>query len=211
MQTVTARTDESRHHWQAIYGAGPEESLGWFQESPTLSLMLIRAAGVGPDARIIDVGGGASRLVDCLLERGHAHLSVLDIAAPALDRARARLGRRAERVDWVIADVTTWTPPAPFDLWHDRAVFHFLTDAADRRRYRATLAAALRSGGHAIIATFAADGPERCSGLPVRRYGPKMLAAELGEAFVLDESRHEDHITPGGLVQKYIYCRFRRR
>lgn len=194
-----------QNHWQNVYTTKDEESVSWFQDRPEASLKLITRDGLPTDARIIDVGAGASRLVDALLAAGYANLTMLDIAPAALDQARARLGRHAETVEWVAADITAWTPPVAFDVWHDRAVFHFLTEASDRAAYRAALEAGVRPGGRAIIGTFAPDGPQKCSGLPVVRYSPEALAAELGAGFRLIDSLSETHHTPTGAVQHFQF------
>ena len=200
-----------RHaHWQKIYQSKAETEVSWRQDHPAASLTLIKDTGLPKDARIIDVGGGASRLVDHLIEEGWTNITVLDIAPTALDKARRRLGDRAALVTWLAADVTQWTPFEQFDLWHDRAVFHFLTDASDRAAYATVMANAVSSGGHAIVGTFALDGPERCSGLPVRRYDGESLAAEFAAHFRLDVSITEDHITPAGKVQRFQFCRLQR-
>jgi ubiquinone/menaquinone biosynthesis C-methylase UbiE len=199
---------DPRRHWERVYVEKAEQEVSWFQEVPAISMRLVAATGVGPDARIVDVGGGASRLVDALLVDGYGRLTVLDLAAPALERARQRLGSRAASVSWVAADVTSWRPDGTFDVWHDRAVFHFLVRPEERAAYRSALLRALRAGGHAIVATFAADGPERCSGLPVARYDPDALAVELGPELRLVESLREEHRTPGGKVQRFQYSRF---
>ena len=157
---------------------------------------------------MIDVGGGASRLVDALLDAGFKNLTVLDIAEPALATAMARLESRAGEITWVVHDVTTWKPPATFELWHDRAVFHFLTEADDRRAYVEVLRAALAPGGHVILAAFGPDGPQKCSGLPVVRYDAAAIAKELGAEFSLEEERAEAHETPGGATQHFRYFRF---
>lgn len=197
-----------RHtHWQDVYRSKDESEVSWYQPLPGVSLDLIARSGLGPQARIVDVGGGASTLVDALLDRGFRNLTVLDIAEAALDRARVRLGERAAAVSWVAADVTVWRPSVPFDLWHDRAVFHFLTGDEERRAWRATLSAALRPGGQVILATFAPDGPERCSGLPVRRWSAGELEAAFAPQFTLAESLAEDHVTPAGKVQRFTWCR----
>jgi SAM-dependent methyltransferase len=200
----------SRVYWESVH-ARREDEVSWFQASPTTSLQLVARTGAPRGARILDVGGGASRLVDGLLDAGFDRVTVLDIAGVALARARCRLGPRATAVAWVEADVTAWVPEAPFDVWHDRAVFHFLVRPEDRAAYRTALLAALRGGGQAIIATFASDGPERCTGLPVVRYEPAALAAELGPDFTLVESLHEDHRTPGGKLQRFQWSRLVRR
>jgi SAM-dependent methyltransferase len=201
---------DRKSHWERVYAARSPAEVSWFQAHPALSLELIEEAAPHRDARILDVGGGASVLVDCLLEAGYRRLAVLDISAAALQHARARLGVRAEAVEWHEADVTAFSPPHTFDLWHDRAVFHFLTERADRARYVAALTRALSPGGHIVIATFAPDGPPQCSGLDVVRYEPAALAAELGPGFALCTSRSEIHLTPAGNTQHFHYCLFRR-
>lgn len=202
-------TDESRHqHWEDVHADVDDSRLSWYQQIPALSLEFIENTGIGRDARIIDIGGGTSRLVDVLLHRGYEDITVLDIADNALELARQRLGEAASKVEWIHADITRWAPGAAYDVWHDRAVFHFLTEAVDREAYKQHLRQALKPGGHVIIATFAPDGPVRCSGLPVRRYSPEALAAELGSEFALVESEREDHHTPGDAVQRFQFSRF---
>jgi len=204
--------DASRQaHWEEVYTAHDETEVSWFQDDPAPSLELIELTAPGQYTDIIDIGGGASRLADRLLARGHRHLTVLDISQAALDLACLRLGRRASEVQWITADVTEWPPSRVFDIWHDRAAFHFLTDPADRAAYVARLNEALRPGGHAIIATFAEDGPEKCSGLPVSRYDAEGLARELGEAFKLVKSRRHDHATPSQATQRFQFSVFQKR
>jgi SAM-dependent methyltransferase len=205
-------------HWEEVYTSRRETDVSWFQDIPVPSLELIeRAQGGrdtligGSDIRIIDVGGGASRLADGLLQRGFLHLTVLDISLAALDLAALRLGRRASEVQWITADVTEWHPSRRFGVWHDRAVFHFLVDPADRAAYVARLKEALVGGGHAIIATFATDGPDTCSGLPVRRYDAASLATELGDEFTLVDSRPHDHVTPWNSSQRFQFSVFRKQ
>lgn len=199
-------------HWQGVYVGKAEDALTWFQDTPEISLDLIGRAGALPDARIIDIGGGASRLVDALLERGFSDLTVLDIADAGLQQSRDRLGDNAARIKWLVADITQWTPPGTpsgqFDLWHDRAVFHFLTGENDRAAYRNTLEAALVAGGQVIIGTFALDGPEKCSGLSVARYDGESLGRELGQGFRLQETVLEGHVTPKGNIQHFQFSRF---
>ena len=199
---------DRKQHWEDVYRQKPEDSLSWFQPQPEISLELIHAAGLQKTDALIDVGGGASRLVDCLVAEGFTDITVLDIAEHALQKTRARLGNAASRVHWIAADVTAWRPDRQYRLWHDRAVFHFLTDAAERAAYRKNLEAALAPGGTAIIASFALEGPERCSGLPVRRYSPESLAAELGSGFRLSGQRSEAHHTPAGRIQQFQYSMF---
>jgi trans-aconitate methyltransferase len=198
-------------HWEELYTTSDETQVSWFQDNPALSLALIELAKPEKDAAIIDIGAGASRLVDALLERGFRRVTVLDISAAALDLAALRVGRRASEVGWITADVTEWQPSRRFDIWHDRAAFHFLVDAEDRAAYIARLKAALVPGGHAIIATFAADGPDTCSGLPVHRYDAAGLAKELGEGFTLVDTRQHDHATPSNSNQRFQFSIFRKQ
>lgn len=197
-------------HWDRIYQNKGEDEVSWHQERPLMSLRLMERAGLAPDAPIIDVGGGASHLVDTLLTQGYSDVTVLDLAASALDQARSRLGERAEAVTWIEADATAWQPERTYRLWHDRAVFHFLTEPADRAAYLANLEAALPVGGFAVIATFGPEGPERCSGLPVARYSPESLQATLGTRFEQVAVEAEEHRTPGGQTQQFVGCLFRR-
>ncbi|HVC36839.1 MAG TPA: class I SAM-dependent methyltransferase [Gammaproteobacteria bacterium] len=202
---------DRQQHWQDVYRQKPEDTVSWFQPRPEISLELIHAAGLQKTEAVIDVGGGTSRLVDCLLTEGYTDITVLDIAAEALQKTRTRLGATAERVHWITADVTQWRPVRKYRLWHDRAVFHFLTDPAERAAYRKNLETALAPGGTAIIASFAPDGPERCSGLPVQRYSPQTLAAELGPGFRLTGHRHVAHRTPADRIQQFQYSVFEYR
>jgi SAM-dependent methyltransferase len=201
---------ERQQHWNTVYGGKGEQDVSWFEAVPGISLRLLDAAGLSPDSCVLDVGGGDSRLVDHLLARGVSCLAVLDISATALQRCRSRLGASASVPIWIEADVTGDWALKPMDMWHDRAVFHFLIARADRDRYRERLLSTLKPGGSAIIATFAADGPEKCSGLPVRRYSPRTLAAELGERFALVESASHVHTTPWGSTQPFQYSRLER-
>ncbi len=196
-------------HWQTVWMTRQPEEVSWYQDDPAPSLAMITAAGLRRDAAIIDVGGGASVLVDRLLERGYVHVAVLDIAEAALRQAAERLGPMGDDVTWIEADVLGWRPvPGLFDLWHDRAVLHFLDQPADQARYVEVMKAALGPGATVILATFAPDGPEKCSGLPVRRHDAASLAALLGPDFRLVEEVRHEHVTPGGNVQKFQWCRF---
>jgi len=197
-------------HWENVYGTKGEKEVSWFQDSPTISLDLIDATGVAKGASILDIGGGASRLVDALLEQGFESLTVLDLSEKALATTRARLGRKAANVRWIVADVTKWKPAETHDVWHDRAAFHFLMEPHDRAAYAERLREAVRLGGHVIIGTFAPDGPERCSGLPVMRHDAVSLGQMLGRSFELMESRRHDHQTPMGGIQRFQFSRFRR-
>jgi SAM-dependent methyltransferase len=206
-------TSEDRQaHWQQVWTGQPPDRLGWFQPSPDMSLRLITAAGLRRDAGVIDVGGGASELADRLVERGWVHVAVLDVAEAAITIAAERMGVLAEEVTWIVADVLQWRPvPGLFELWHDRACFHFLTDEDDRRKYASVMATALVPGGVALIATFAPEGPERCSGLPVQRHDRASLTDALGPDFELVEELAEQHVTPAGDVQPFRWWVLRRR
>lgn len=194
-------------HWERIYTEKDHQAVSWYRPHLDRSLELFEAAGVSTDARIIDVGGGASTLVDDLLDRGFENLTVVDLSSAALEVSKARLGPRAERVRWVVGDATELDLGCDtFDVWHDRAVFHFLTDDQQRRAYVERACCALATGGHMILATFAPDGPERCSGLPVVRYTPAALRAELGEAYQLVAEASDQHDTPFGTTQSFTYC-----
>jgi len=193
-------------HWDRAYER-PAEAVSWYQPSAQTSLELISAAKVSPEQPIVDVGGGASTLVDGLIEQGYRDITVLDVAQKSLDVARGRLGAAAEAVNWVVADITTWQPERAYRCWHDRAVFHFLTEAGDRDAYRRCLARAVEPGGSIIVATFAEDGPERCSGLPVQRYSVQQLQDELRDVARLLDSRREQHRTPSGGTQSFIFLR----
>lgn len=198
-----------KQHWEDTYAARVAEQVSWYQAEPTLSLQLVARAAGDSRPSLIDIGGGASRLVDCLLERGFGDLSVLDISTTALQAARQRLGPRAGEVTWICSDVTEFRPARRYAIWHDRAAFHFLVDAVERQAYVRVLRAALEPDGQAIIATFAVDGPKRCSGLDVVRYDAATLAAELGGDFRLEEECSETHLTPAGKPQRFAYFRFR--
>ncbi len=191
-------------HWQQVWSTRDPAEVSWYQRTPSVSLRLLRQAGVGLGSPVIDVGAGASPLTAHLLALG-AEVTVADIAAEALEKARLRLGDQAQRVTWRTADVTRDPLGGPYDLWHDRAVYHFLVDAGDRDAYRRALAAAVPPGGHAIVATFAPHGPETCSGLPVRRYGADELASSLGAEWHVVEHTREEHETPWGARQAFTY------
>ena len=201
-------TLERQALWQNVYQTKGERDVSWFQEMPTISLDLIRATGVTADASILDIGGGASRLADTLVAEGYHSVSVLDVSEKALATSRDRLGPRAKNVAWIVADVTAWRPDKSYDLWHDRAAFHFLTDPADRAAYAECMRNVVRPGGHVIIGTFAPDGPERCSSLPVARHDAASISEVLGPSFKLIESRQHDHQTPGGTIQRFQFSRF---
>jgi SAM-dependent methyltransferase len=202
---------DRKDHWEHVYSTKAETGVSWYQEEPRLSLELVGAVAPAEGGRIIDVGGGASVLVDRLLDLPFGEIAVLDISETALGKARARLGPRAERVRWVEADVTEGPELGTFDVWHDRAVFHFLTDPADRRGYVELARKTVLEGGHVIIATFADDGPKRCSDLDVCRYNARSLVDELGEGFSLVREARETHTTPWDSSQPFFYGVFKRQ
>lgn len=201
----------AKDHWEKVYSTKATDAVSWFQPHADCSLGLISAAGVGRDASVIDVGGGASTLVDDLLANGFTNVTVLDLSVAALAAARERLDSRASGVRWIEADITSAElPPGQYDVWHDRAVFHFLTSPEARAAYVRAVFRSVKPGGHVIVATFAEDGPAQCSGLPVMRYRADELHAEFGESFSLLDHRKEAHHTPSGTVQQFVYCYCRR-
>jgi trans-aconitate methyltransferase len=201
---------QKRAHWDAVYLTRPADSVSWYQRHTGPSLEALDQLQLPASASLLDVGGGASNLAGALLRRGWTDLTVLDISRRALDVAKSQLGRRAKRIDWLVADVTSWTPARTYDVWHDRALFHFLTQESHRSAYRRALESAVRRSGHVIIATFAPNGPERCSGLPVRQYDERSLAKELGPGFRLQQHWREEHRPPEGAPQMFSWCLFER-
>lgn len=199
---------DRKKHWERIYTDKSPLEVSWYQAEPTLSLQLIHATKLDKDASIIDVGGGASVLVDRLYNEGFCNLAVLDISAKALDRAKDRLGDMTKEIEWIEADVTEFVAPHQFDLWHDRAVFHFLTEAEDRRKYVEALKRTLRPGGHLVLASFAIGGPTKCSGIDICQYDSAKLQDELGGRFRLVDETGEIHITPTNHEQEFSYFRF---
>jgi len=196
---------DKQAHWEKIWNRYGETELSWFQDNPVLSLELIKRYAESRDNRVIDAGGGGSRLIDGLIDEDYKGPGVLDIANSALDVARARLGARSNLVNWIVSDVRTYKPAQQWDVWHDRAVFHFLTAAADRALYLATVLRSLSPAGHLIIATFGLDGPNRCSGLDVIRHGPESINQEFGKYFDLVEHRDNIHRTPDNVDQLFTY------
>ena len=195
-------------HWDSVYRSKASTDVSWFQAEPTFSLELIASAETQTGAAVLDVGGGTSFLADRLLALGY-RVGVMDISALALDQARARLGTKSAAVEWLHADIRTFVPSHPWDVWHDRAVFHFMTDQRDRLAYKATLLRTLAPDGVAVIATFGPNAPELCSGLPTVRYSSDLLAREFGDDLVLTADRLELHRTPRGPTQEFVYCAFR--
>ena len=199
-----------KKHWERVYTRQLPGEVSWYQEYPALSLQLIKNSEIHANDAIIDVGGGPSVLVDHLLDEGFEKITVLDISASAIRLSRERLKERGSHVDWIEADITHFKPPHQYRLWHDRAVFHFLTDQSDREQYLRVMKDALLPGGDLIIATFGTCGPRKCSGLPVVRYDSEALCSLVGDEFTLREELHETHLTPGNVQQHFTYFRFTR-
>jgi hypothetical protein len=200
----------TKTHWEKIYQTQLASEVSWYQACPELSLQLIQTTGIALDAPILEVGAGVSTLVDFLVATGFNRLTVLDIAASAMQQTQSRLGDNAKKIRWIEADVTHFQPPQQYQCWHDRAVFHFLTEARDRQNYVRVLKSALVQGGYVIIATFATDGPKKCSGLDVVRYDALQLCAEFGNEFTLLATHHENHLTPTSGEQKFTYFVFKK-
>ena len=197
-------------YWNGVYETKGEDEVSWFQKNPEPSLEFIRIYAPDRSATIIDIGGGASRLVDHLWADGFRNLTVLDVSSEAITIARHRIGKHGDSIKWIVSDVTTWQPNDIYDLWHDRAVFHFLTESDDQSAYIRNLKRALKIGGYLVIGTFALDGPQKCSGLPVMRHSSETLQNLLGSEFELIDSRTHDHKTPFHSTQSFQYCVFKR-
>jgi SAM-dependent methyltransferase len=201
----------SQDHWEAVYATKPTEQLGWYKPHLYTSLNWIKELSLSKDSKIIDIGAGVSTLVDDLLGEGYQAITLLELSKQALSSVKTRLGDRAELVTWFEKDITSFKLPTDrYDLWHDRAVFHFLTDPEQQQRYLNNLLKALKPDGYLIIGTFAPEAPPKCSGLPVQRYSLEQLESTLGEKFKIQRSLKELHVTPGGVEQMYLYCQFRK-
>jgi SAM-dependent methyltransferase len=199
-----------KKHWEGIYSHTPQDKVGWYQEKPAMSLSLIEKCGLEPTANILDVGGGASNLVDHLIDLQYEHITVFDLSSAGLEKSKERLGENAAKVDWIVGDITDFDFKQTFDLWHDRAVFHFLTEKSDRDKYIANLRKALKPGGRLIMGAFCLEGPEKCSGLKVERYSDETLGETLGPDFAMIESQFVTHTTPFDTTQEYVFCLFKR-
>ena len=202
---------DNKTHWEEIYAEKKADEVSWYQSSSELSLRMVAAAELSLSDPIIDVGGGACKLVDQPATLGYKNLTVLDISAKALDHAKIRLSKTAEKIQWIESDINDFKPQCRYAFWHDRAVFHFLTDQNDRARYLEALNRSISPDGYVMIATFALDGPEQCSGLPVQRYSHELLEKTLGNDYQLILKDQESHLTPWGKEQKFIYGLFRRK
>jgi hypothetical protein len=199
-----SQSDAQQAHWDAVYERLTPAGVSWYEPEASLSLALVKTLELPLDTPVIDVGGGASTLVDGLIAQGFSDVSVLDLSSAALDSARRRLGAQAN-VRWIHADLLQWQPDRKYGLWHDRAVYHFLTDPQDQRSYLNLLAATVGTPGYVILGTFAPEGPEACSGLPVVRYGVEELTAALGSDFEVIGGCRQDHVTPAGMVQPFTW------
>lgn len=199
---------DTKQHWEKVYMDKQLTDVSWYQQSPTISWQLMQELGVQKDAAIIDVGGGDSLFVDFLLAQGFTDITVLDISAQAIERAKVRLGKDAAKINWIISDILTFVPQRQYDIWHDRAVLHFLTDEKDIAAYLKKSRAATRKGGKIIVSTFAESGPEKCSGLTVRRYSEGSLSKLFSTVFQKIKCLAEAHLTPWGKRQDFIYCSF---
>jgi 2-polyprenyl-3-methyl-5-hydroxy-6-metoxy-1,4-benzoquinol methylase len=196
----------AKEHWERVYGTKRETEVSWFQPKPEISLALVREYAPDKTASVIDIGGGASSLTAELSRAGFSDLTVLDISAEALGRAKANIGSEAANIEWIVADITQWTPARKWQIWHDRAVFHFLTEPASQDAYIRAFHAATSPGAIAIVSGFAPDGPEKCSGLPVVRYDANSLSRRVGRSFELLAEKREAHRTPGGSLQNFYYA-----
>lgn len=200
----------AKEHWEKVYREKQPHEVSWWQENPKTSLDFIHSFNTPKSAQIIDVGGGDSKLVDALLDEGFENITVLDISERAIERAKLRLGRKVERVHWVVSDVNEFQPERTFDVWHDRAAFHFLTDPISVERYISVTERAIKHGGYLILGTFSSSGPKTCSGLPVHQYDEGSLTSGLQNGFEKIKCINEDHITPFNTKQNFLYCSFRR-
>lgn len=198
------------NHWNKIYTHKQLSEVSWYQPSPTLSLDFVNNLSIPKEAAIIDVGGGDSLLVDHLLALGYFNITVLDISASAIERAKKRLGAKATRVTWIVSDILDFMPVQQYDYWHDRAAFHFLTRETEVKAYLAIAGKALKANGKLVIGTFSENGPEKCSGLPVKKYSENMLTGTLKKFFAKIKCVYEDHQTPFNTIQQFIFCSFNR-
>ncbi|MEO8069007.1 MAG: class I SAM-dependent methyltransferase [Flavobacteriales bacterium] len=201
---------DAQAHWDRIYRTKQPHEVSWTQDVPSTSLAFIRGFNLPKSAHVIDIGGGDSKLVDFLLDEGYEHITVLDISASALQRARERLGAKADRVQWVVSDITSFEPDTIYDLWHDRAAFHFLTTEKEIAAYMTIARGSLSGEGYLTIGTFSTDGPTKCSGLPIKQYSEEALTHEVSDGFAKLKCLTEDHETPFHTKQNFLFCSFKR-
>jgi SAM-dependent methyltransferase len=202
---------DTKEHWEKVFATKAENEVSWFQIYPKTSVQFLEFFNLPLTANIIDIGGGDSHLVDALLDRGYQSIWVLDISANAIERAKKRLGERADKVHWIVSDVTAFKPDVTFELWHDRAAFHFLTAEEKIQRYVSIAENAIRKGGYLILGTFSEQGPKKCSGLEIKQYSEASMSARFAVSFERVKCVHEDHITPFNTVQNFLFCSFKRK
>lgn len=208
---MQSKMTENKQHWEEVFAKRRETEVSWFQPYPTTSMEFIGFFGLPPEAAIIDVGGGDSRLVDALLNNGFGHITVLDISEKAIERAKTRLGAAAGNVNWIVSDVAEFIPAEKYDLWHDRAAFHFLTTEDQVRKYVAAAEMAIKPGGYLVLGTFSEKGPKKCSGLEIKQYNESSMTAHFEPGFEKVRCGAHDHVTPSGASQNFIFCGFRRK
>lgn len=200
---------ENKNHWETVFSTKQAHEVSWTQDVPSTSLRFIRSYNLSKSAAIIDIGGGDSKLVDFLLEEGYSDLSVLDISAAALERAKARLGDRASKVNWIVSDITEFNPEKVYDVWHDRAAFHFLTSPEQIQTYFQIAKSAIK--GHLVLGTFSENGPKKCSGLEIKQYSEDQLVAVFTESFEKEECVNVNHTTPFNTIQNFTFCSFKNK
>ncbi len=203
--------ENKKQHWENVFTTKTPNEVSWFQQYPKTSIAFLELFKLPITANIIDIGGGDSNLVDALLEKGYQNIWILDISAAALERAKNRLGEKADLVHWVVTDVTAFEPPVQFDFWHDRAAFHFLTDEDAVNKYVAIAEKGIRSEGYLVLGTFSETGPEKCSGLQIQQYNEASMSARFEIAFNRIKCITEDHITPFNTVQNFLFCSFQKK
>lgn len=202
--------DEAKAHWEKIYETKVETDFSWFQAYPKTSIDFVSLFNLSKDAKIIDIGGGDSHLVDVLIELGYTNLYVLDISAKAIDRAKARLGSKAQQVHWIVSDITDYVPDTTFDFWHDRAAFHFLTTEPQIIKYLATVSQAIKANGYLVLGTFSENGPKKCSGLEIKQYTEASMSNLFNKDFRRVKCIEENHTTPFDTVQNFVFCSFQK-
>lgn len=202
---------DRKRHWETIYENRAPEEVSWYQDMPATSLDFVKKVNLPKNASIIDVGGGESFFVDCLLEQGYRNITVLDISDAAIRHVRQRVGEQVKNVTWVVADIVHFKPEGKYDFWHDRAAFHFLTSEDDIRQYKTLVKRALKPSGYMVIGTFSDLGPQRCSGLEVHQYSEELLTSQFSDCFQKVECRRVDHVTPYNTIQNFLFCLFRRK
>jgi ubiquinone/menaquinone biosynthesis C-methylase UbiE len=202
---------KEQEHWDRVYSSKAEDEVSWFQSYPRTSMQFVESFGLPLSANIIDIGGGDSQFANALLEKGYRNIYVLDISSAAIERAKKRLGERSLQVTWIVSDITAFQPPVKFDFWHDRATFHFLTSEDKINQYLSIAADATRKNGYLVLGTFSENGPQKCSGLPIKQYTETSLPARFKPSFEKLKCFNEDHLTPSGSVQNFLFCSFKRK